>query len=542
MFLRIKRTQGYAYVQLVENRWREGQPRQRVLATLGRLEQLQESGSLEALLESGSRLVEGLTVLSEHSRGEAPVVRTQRIGVPLVFGRLWEETGCRAVLEELLAARRFEFPVERAVYLEVLHRLVQPGSDRSGADWREDYLISGSESLDLHHAYRAMAWLGEPVDGSNPARTIKDLIEERLFERRRDLFSSLELVFFDTTSIYFEGEGGENLGQYGYSKDHRPDCKQIVVGAVLDQEGVPLCCEILPGNTSDVTQLLPVAERLSRRFGVGRVTLVADRGMIGSKTIEQLESAGWGYILGARMRSQREVRQEVLSRAGRFQVVGPKTQKAPATLKVKDVRVEGRRYVVCLNEDQAAKDAADRAAMVSALEDRLRGGAAALIGNSGYRRYLKVTRGSIGIDAAKVAAEARFDGKWVLRTNLLHLGAAEIAVAYQQLWMVEDVFRTMKSVLETRPIYHRCDATIRGHVFCSFLALRLRTELENRLASRGHTNLEWTKVLRDLDRLQEVEIAKNGTRFLLRTEATGTAGKVIQATGIALPPTVRRAA
>ena len=542
MFLRIKRTQGYAYVQLVENRWREGQPRQRVLATLGRLEQLQESGSLEALLESGSRLVEGLTVLSEHSRGEAPVVRTQRIGVPLVFGRLWEETGCRAVLEELLAARRFEFPVERAVFLEVLHRLVQPGSDRSGADWREDYLISGSESLDLHHAYRAMAWLGEPVDGSNPARTIKDLIEERLFERRRDLFSSLELVFFDTTSIYFEGEGGENLGQYGYSKDHRPDCKQIVVGAVLDQEGVPLCCEILPGNTSDVTQLLPVAERLSRRFGVGRVTLVADRGMIGSKTIEQLESAGWGYILGARMRSQREVRQEVLSRAGRFQVVGPKTQKAPATLKVKDVRVEGRRYVVCLNEDQAAKDAADRAAMVSALEDRLRGGAAALIGNSGYRRYLKVTRGSIGIDAAKVAAEARFDGKWVLRTNLLHLGAAEIAVAYQQLWMVEDVFRTMKSVLETRPIYHRCDATIRGHVFCSFLALRLRTELENRLASRGHTNLEWTKVLRDLDRLQEVEIAKNGTRFLLRTEATGTAGKVIQATGIALPPTVRRAA
>ncbi len=541
MFLRIKRTQGYAYVQLVENRWQEGRSRQRVLATLGRLEQLQESGSLEALLESGSRLVEGLTVLSEHSRGEAPVVRTQRIGAPLVFGRLWEETGCRHVLEELLAGRRFEFPVERAVFLEVLHRLVRPGSDRAGVDWREDYRVPETETLQLHHSYRAMAWLGETIEETDRPRTVKDLVEERLFARRRDLFTSLELVFLDTTSIYFEGEGGESLGQYGYSKDARPDRKQMIVAVVLDQEGVPLCCELLPGNTADVTLLLPVAERLSRRFGVERVTLVADRGMIGKKTIEQLEAAGWGYILGARMRSQSEVRHEVLSRAGRYQVVGPKGPAGASTLKVKDVRVEDRRYIVCLNDDQAAKDAADRATMLAALEDRLRQGAGSLIGNSGYRRYLKVSRGSVTLDAAKVAAEARFDGKWVLRTNL-QLEAADIAVAYQQLWMVEDVFRTMKSVLETRPIYHRCDETIRGHVFCSFLALRLRTELQDRLAARGHGNLEWAQILRDLDRVEEVEIAKGDSRFLLRTETTGTAGKVLQAAGVALPPTVRRAA
>ena len=541
MFLRIKRTQGYAYVQLVENRWQEGRSRQRVLATLGRLEQLQESGSLEALLESGSQLVEGLTVLSEHSRGEAPMVRTQRIGAPLVFGRLWEETGCRHVLEELLAGRRFEFPVERAVFLEVLHRLVRPGSDRAGVDWREDYRVPETETLQLHHSYRAMAWLGETIEETDRPRTVKDLVEERLFARRRDLFTSLELVFLDTTSIYFEGEGGESLGQYGYSKDARPDRKQMIVAVVLDQEGVPLCCELLPGNTADVTLLLPVAERLSRRFGVERVTLVADRGMIGKKTIEQLEAAGWGYILGARMRSQSEVRHEVLSRAGRYQVVGPKGPAGASTLKVKDVRVEDRRYIVCLNDDQAAKDAADRATMLAALEDRLRQGAGSLIGNSGYRRYLKVSRGSVTLDAAKVAAEARFDGKWVLRTNL-QLEAADIAVAYQQLWMVEDVFRTMKSVLETRPIYHRCDETIRGHVFCSFLALRLRTELQDRLAARGHGNLEWAQILRDLDRVEEVEIAKGDSRFLLRTETTGTAGKVLQAAGVALPPTVRRAA
>jgi len=541
MFLRTKRVKDYTYVQLVENRWEDGRSRQRVLATVGRLDRLRESRGIEALLESGSRLVDGLTVLSDHQRGRAPVVRTQRIGPPLVFGRLWEESGCRRVLEELLADRRFEFPVERAIFLEVLHRLVRPGSDRAGYDWRQDYQIPGVDELDLHHAYRAMAWLGSALDPEDPERTVKDQIEEQLFARRRDLFTSLELVFFDTTSIYFEGEGGEELGQHGYSKDHRPDRKQMIVGVVLDQEGVPLCCELLPGNTADVTLLLPVARRLSERFGVGRVTLVADRGMIGAATLAELEKEGWGYILGARMRSQKEVRDDVLSRAGRYQKVLARPDTDGYSLKVKNVRIKDRRYVVCLNEAQALKDAADRAAILAGLEDRLRRGPKALIGNSGFRKFLQVTGDSVKVDPAKVRAEKRFDGKWVLRTNL-DLDSGDIAVAYKQLWMVEDVFRTMKAVLETRPIYHRCDETIRGHVFCSFLALRLRTALEDRLARRGTTDLAWAQILRDLDRLEEVEIDKGGQRFLLRTETRGCAGKVFQAAGVALPPTVRRAA
>ncbi|MCG8461478.1 MAG: transposase, partial [Holophagales bacterium] len=181
------------------------------------------------------------------------------------------------------------------------------------------------------------------------------------------------------------------------------------------------------------------------------------------------------------------------------------------------------------------------AAILAALEDRLGQGAKALIGNSGYRKYLRVQGDAVKIDPARVRREQRFDGKWVLRTNL-DLEAPDIAIAYKQLWMVEDVFRTMKSILRTRPIYHRRDETIRGHVFCSFLALRLRSELEDRLAAKGHTGLEWARILRDLDRVEEVEIEKNGRCFLLRTEARGCAGKVFQAAGVALPPTLRSAA
>jgi transposase len=539
MYFRSKCVGDRTYLQIVESRRIDGKPRQRVVATLGRLEDVQASGGLEALLESGSRFSESMLIVGEHRRGELTGVRTRRIGAPLIFERIWQESGCREVIEELLSARKFEFGVERAIFLEVLHRLVCPGSDRSGYAWRDGYRIAGVEGLDLHHAYRAMAWLGEPLPGQ-PTRYVKDLVEEQLFRARRDLFTSLELVFFDTTSIYFEGGGGQSLGQYGFSKDSRPDRRQMIVGVVIDQEGTPICCELLPGNATDVKLLLPVARRLSHRFGIERITLVADRGMVDAKTIDALEEAGWGYIVGARMRSQREVRDQVLGRAGRYREVLGGTRGTGA-LKVKEVRVEDRRYVVCLNEEQATKDAADRQAILAALEERLQSGAGTLIGNSGFRRYLKVHRGSMSIDRARAEKDSRYDGKWVLRTNT-DFDAAAVALAYKQLWMVEDVFRTMKSILSTRPIYHRRDESIRGHVFCSFLALRLRTQLEDHLASRGYTNLEWSDILRDLDRLEEVEVHKDARRFILRTDAAGTAAKVFQAVGVALPPVIRRIA
>ena len=551
MFFRTKTSGPRSYLQIVENRWEDGRPRQRVIATLGRLDQLQQSGQLDALLVSGARLAQSVLLLSAHAKGQLPTITTRRIGPALIFQRLWQQTGCQRVIEQLLDGRRFEFDVERAVFLTVLHRLFAPGSDRAADKWRADYQIDGCESLQLHHLYRAMAWLGEELphdqqEGKTPfaPRCIKDRIEEGLFAHRRDLFTDLQLVFFDTTSIYFEGEGGEDIGQRGFSKDHRPDLYQMIVGAVLDGQGRPICCELWPGNTTDVTTLIPVVDRLRSRFGIRRVCIVADRGMISQETIEALEKdeRGWQYILGARMRSQNEVKDEVLSRAGRYRVVHPKSadRDDPSPLKVKEVWVGDRRYVVCLNEDEARKDAADREAIVAALREQLRSGDKSLVGNKGYRRYLSGGPPHFRIDEAKVAEDARYDGKWVLRTNT-DLDSAEVALQYKQLWMVEQWFRSCKTLLQTRPIFHRCDETIRGHVFCSFLALVLRQELQARLEERGH-EFEWADVIGDLDRLQVVEVEQDGKRFLLRSEAQGTCGKVFQTVGVALPPTVQQVA
>jgi len=551
VFFRVKKSGPRQYLQIVENRWEQGGSRQRVIATLGRMDELQADGRLESLLRSGSKFCEAMMVISSQERGESLEVCSRRIGPGLVFERLWQETGCRQVIEKLLSKRRFDFPVERAIFLTVLHRLFDPGSDRQADRWRQEYRLEGVRALELHHLYRAMAWLGEELPMADQCqmsrfapRCTKDLIEEELFSRRRDLFSALELVFFDTTSIYFEGNGGQTVGEWGNSKDDRADLKQMVVGAVLDQEGNPVCCEMWPGNAADVKSLIPVVDRLRKRFGIGQVCIVADRGMISQETLRELESAerGWKYILGARMRRQKEVREEVLSVAGRYRVVHPKSEikKDPSPLKVKDVVIDGRQYVVCLNEDQARKDAADREAILASLREQLKRGDKSLVGNKGYRKYLKTTGRGFEIDEKKVLEEARYDGKWVLRTNT-DLPTDQVALKYKQLWMVESLFRTLKSVLETRPIYHKRDETILGHVFCSFLSFVLMKELQTR-AERNGDAFEWADVIRDLNRLQETEIEQDGKRFLLRTEAVGSCGKVFQAAGVAMPATVRQTA
>jgi hypothetical protein len=550
MFFRTKNSGSRSYLQLVENHWRQGRPQQTVLATLGRLEELQARGAVDSLLRSGARFADKLLILAAHQRGELTAVRTLRLGAVLIFERLWQQTGCAAVLAQLLGQRRFAFALERAVFLTVLHRLLQPGSDRAADKWKHDYLLDGAADLDLHHLYRAMAWLGEelPADAQRGATRLvplctKDRIEEGLFQRRRDLFTQLQVVFFDTTSIYFEGEGGEELGQYGHSKDQRPDLYQMVVGAVLDGEGRPICCAMWPGNTTDVKTLIPVVDGLYQRFGIVKVCIVADRGMISQETIDDLDQQGWPYILGARMRRCKEVREQVLADRGRFRVVHPKSPDAkdPAPLKVKDVRVEGRRYVVCVNEDEVKKDRADREAIVAGLREQLRAGDKSLVGNKGYRRFLKVQGpGHFAIDEAKIAEEARYDGTWVLRTST-DFPAAAVALQFKRLWLVEQWFRSCKSLLETRPIYHQRDATIRGHVFCSFLALLLRYELQARLAARGPVP-EWADVLADLERLQYVEVEQEGKRFRLRTQLHGTCSRVFRAVGVAIPPTVQQLA
>ena len=547
MYFRRKTSAGRAYLQIVESRREGDQVRQQVIATLGRFEDLRASGQLERLVRSGARFTAKSMMLSAAANDAAIKIAVHRIGPALVFERLWEETGCRAAIADLAGKRGHKFTLERAVFLTVLHRLFVSGSDRAADRWRADYAIAGVEGLDLHHLYRAMAWLGEQLseeeqDGRTPfsPRCLKDVVEERLFAHRRDLFTRLDLVFMDTTSLYFEGAGGQTLGQHGYSKDHRPDLRQMILAVLLDGDGRPVCSEMWPGNTADVTTVIPVIDRLRRRFDITRVCVVADRGMISAETIAELEARRLLFILGVRERTDKLVRELVLDDPAPFVPLVMKKRGKEIDYEAKTVMLAGRRYIVCRNHQEAAKDAADRASIIAALERQLAKGDKALVGNTGYRRYLKtISQDHFGIDPDKVEEDKRFDGIFVLRTNT-DLNPLEAMLCYKQLWTVEQTFRTAKHLFSTRPIFHKLDETIRGHVFCSFLALVLKKALEDRIAAFGRSG-SWPEIIADLDSLTETEIEQDGKRFIVRSAPRPAASLAIRAAGVALPPTVRDA-
>ena len=311
----------------------------------------------------------------------------------------------------------------------------------------------------------------------------------------------------------------------------------MILALVVDAEGRPICTEMVPGNTADVTVLLPVVERLRTRFGVTRACVVADRGMISADTIAALEELGMEYILGARERTSSVIRNIVLEDTAPMVPLALDRQRGETQLWAKEVKVGNDRYIVNLNEAEAKKDKADRQAIIDGLQAQLKKGDKALVGNTAYRRYIKTSGKHFEIDLGKLADEARYDGITVLRTNA-KVTPLQAVIRYRDLLQVESLFRAAKASFDTRPIFHQSDAAIRGHVYCSFLALVLAKEL-SRLCEAKDLKPEWQPLLRDLDRLQEATVEKNGNAITIRTAVEGQVGSIFQAAGIALPKGIR---
>lgn len=337
------------------------------------------------------------------------------------------------------------------------------------------------------------------------------------------------MVFIDTTSTYIYRSDTTELRRHGYSRDRMPDQPQVVICLCVDKRGWPIAWDILPGNTADRSAFVTMIAKLRERFRIRRVIVVADRGMISKDTISLLEGhedAPFDFILGCRMRAQTEVCDDVLSRAGRY-------RKVEENLEVKEVYVNNRRYVVCRNPLEARKDAAARQAILDKLDKTIAAGPKSIVGNKGFSRFLRVDKQSISINHEAVEDDARFDGKFVLRTNT-ELDTADVARAYKSLWRVERAFRETKSTLDVRPIYHHRDDTSTGHIVACFLALRLEVDLQNRLDVRG-VDASWPDIMRDLHALQSVVVVLDGERYRLRTDFQGTAWDAFTAAGVRAP-------
>jgi transposase len=472
---------------------------------------LQAGGGLD-------RLIEGLTRYSERQWIQVQAMAggwDKLYGPVLVFRRLWEHLGLAEEMHRLQADSEVEFSLDEAAFAMVLHRLLDPGSKRATHHWLETVYRSEFESLELQHLYRCLDHLVQA----------KEKVEEALFVRNRDLFTlGMDLVLFDTTLVHFEGKGPEELAAFGRPGNY-PDCVKVLIGLVMTGDGFPVAHHVFPGNTADIRAFRVALDDLRRRFPIRRVVIVADRGVVSEEIMADLEKdkpddnkagvlgrAGTkiDYILGMRPRKNKEVGDMVLSRAGRY-------HKVAHNLEAKEVWVNGHRYVVCHNAEAEERDRKRREEIIErAREDLSQKGAKAFIMPRGLRRFVELKGGELLLREAMIREQARYDGKWVLRTNTA-LPTAEVALSYKSLWQIELAFRELKSGLEIRPVFLRNEEHVRGHVIVCFLALVLEAALQ-RLLKGQDTHDSYRDVLADLEAVRAVQLQANGKNWLVRTE------------------------
>jgi Transposase DDE domain len=548
------------YVALAHNRRVDGRVRPDVLLNLGRVDRLDVDG-LQRLAASINKHFggEAATAAADTVAGEvgqlagaAPmeVIESRPLGAAWLLDGLWRRLQIATAIRSAADGRRFTTDVERVIFALVANRAIDPMSKLSAAEWvREDVVIPGLAGMDEDQAYRAMDLL---VEADTSGR-----VQESVFFAVAHLLNlEVDLLFFDTTSTYFERDaeeaGAGGFRRYGKSKDHRDDLPQIVIGLAVTREGIPVRCWCWPGNTNDQAVLAEVKDDL-RDWKLGRVITVVDRGFSSAENLAYLRRAGGHYIAGMRMRDGNPLVKAALSRQGRYQQVRD-------NLRVKEIRPGGTdaRFIICHNPDQAIRDQTGRDEAITRIEaelDRIRaqrdrdrkrqlGEKARAKAEAGHLRaecalrdhptlgrwLRQLKNGRLVIDRAKAKAEARLDGKYLLATSDPDISAEDAALGYKNLLEAERGFRDMKTTLLLRPVFHRLEHRIRAHVLICWLALLL-----TRLAERS-TGQTWRCIERETSRLSQVILAGEAGTVTQTTPLRPDQKAIYQALSVQPPP------
>jgi transposase len=535
------------YLQIVESRRINGQPRHVVLLTLGNIRDEKVAKMRDDLITTLAATSEKIEILNLEKDLCADWSKSWGLG--LVFERLWKESGLRAIFEFEVKDLEVEFGIEQAIFNMVLNRLSQPCSKRALGLWEEESY--NLPHFELHQYYRAMDYLIEK----------KESLEQRVFAQMRDLFcQSLDIVFFDTTSLVYFGEEDPEAKRIrdlkreqkksknktedsvakdqesapllarGFSKDHRSDLPQIVVGVLMSKEGIPLAHEVFPGNTNDVSCFQEIITQVSKKYPIGKVILVGDRGMICQKNLDFLHEKNLQYILGYRMRTiPKKDRYWVLTKAD--------LKKVRRDLQWKEVRYNDQRLLVCYNPERAILDAEKREDILDRIRKKIKDGSIlSIIDNANYKKFLTIKGQVPKIDPEAIERDAAYDGMYVLTSNT-KLAGGQIIETYKGLWQVEHAFRNLKTELEMGPVYHWKDDRIRAHVMICFLALVLRTIFYKKLRAED-PKVSYQEVFSSLKSLEAVGLKFKNKSVVLRTEPKEKALVAFRALKMSAPPRI----
>jgi len=555
MFMRVavrRNKDGTAvrYLQLVHNEWDPAtkSAKMRVLHNFGREDQV-DKAAIERLAGSLCRLLDPSRAAALREPGLS-YQGSVAFGGPWLLDQLWQRLGIGAIMAARLGKTRRDAAAERVLFALVANRALDPSSKLAAAHWvgRKAWIDRLPATSD-DACYRAMDWLHQ----------VKDPVEQEIFGQVANLLNlEVDLLFFDTTSTYFEvGEEDEPVPRdktgnatddeqkaaegkpggfraYGKSKDHRDDLPQVVIGMAVTRDGIPVRVWCWPGNTNDSALIRQVKDDM-RDWTLARVVWVADRGFTSAENRRYLRKGDHHYIIGEKLRSGSAEAGAALSRQGRYQDVAE-------NLRVKEVRIsESERFVICFNPEAAERDATVRARMLAQLDEMITGSdkltatkRAELRGvistRPGLNRYLRVTPGGLlRIDAAAIKAEENLDGKYLLRTSDPKLPAEDIALGYKQLLEVERGWRDLKQVIDLRPVCHRKEERIRAHVILCWLALLLIRIAETTTA------LTWATIAGELDLLTLGTFTGPAGTFRQTAELTKTQRDLLAKLKIAHP-------
>ncbi|MCA1680307.1 MAG: IS1634 family transposase [Actinobacteria bacterium] len=532
------------YLQLAHNEWdaKAGHSVVRVLYSFGREDQLDRQ-AIVRLIGSLQRVLEPDQALAAAAGDGLRFLESRPIGGAWALEGLWRILAIDRTLSGLLEGRRLDARAERVIFAMVANRALEPLSKLAASKWvSERAWIDGLSELDEDACYRAMDWLLE----------VEEELAEAVYFATADLLNlEVDLLFFDTTSTYFEretpdaevlDEEGEVIAPafraHGKSKDHRPDLPQVVIGMAVTRTGIPIRVWCWPGNTSD-QQLIRQAKNDLRAWKLARVVWVADRGFQSAENRRYLQRAGGHYILGEKLRGNSKEAAAALSRQGRYHTVA-------GNLRVKEVILDDAtmrdRFVVCHNPEEAKRDKQIRDRLLAQLTDAIDGSdqlpaperaelAGSLHAKRGLKRFLRTTKGGLlRVDRSAVAAEAHLDGKFLLRSSDPTLTTEDIALGYKQLLEIERGWRDMKTTLDLRPVRHRKEDRIRAHVILCWLALLLIRIAES------HAHDTWRNLRDELQRIHLGTFTGPAGTSQQRTELTTPQREILRALNVPEPP------
>lgn len=545
MHIKIVKAGKYEYVRLVESFRENGKVKHKVILNLGRKDIIEGNPSFK-------RLAERLLEISGGTVGRADKLQisegTLRNYGFIVYRKLWQIFGFDSFFDQLKRKHtKLQFDLGSVIFLMVVQHLLSPMSKLSTYEKRSLYL--GIPEMDLNHLYRSLDLLAEN----------KENIENYVFDRNRTLFNmSVDVVFYDVTTFYFESVREDGFRDFGFSKDNKINEVQVVMGLLIDSEGRPIGYELFPGNTLDSKTLERSLEKLKERFNIRQVIIVADRGLNSKLNLSRIKEMGYDYIVASRLKKMPEsVIEEVFDSNGyrlltpeflarykeedeeefRYKVIDYINRYRDEEGQIKELK---EKMVITYSKKRALKDKADRERLIEKAKELLKEPARIRASNRrGSKRFIleKGEKEEYCLNEEAIAADEKFDGYYAIQTSLLDLKAEKVLEAYHTLWKIEESFRIMKSTLEVRPIFHWTERRIKGHFVVCFLAFLLERTLEYKLKMNG-IMMSPNKIREALNSMMFTEVEINGQLYLIKMKLSEGATKILRVLRIASPKNI----